>query len=42
MPVDPKDFFKLYVLAPYAAWCEDELCEWKALATPRRFLAASI
>jgi hypothetical protein len=33
MPVDPKDFFKLYVLAPYAAWCEDELCEWKALAT---------
>ena len=33
MPVDPKDFFKLYVLAPYAAWCEDELFEWKALAT---------
>ena len=33
MPVDPKDFFRLYVLAPYAAWCEDELCEWKALAT---------
>jgi hypothetical protein len=33
MPVDPKDFFKLYVLAPYAAWCDDELCQWKALAT---------
>jgi hypothetical protein len=33
MPVDPKAFFKLYVLPPHAAWCEDELCEWKALAT---------
>jgi hypothetical protein len=33
MPFDPKDFFKLYVLAPHAAWCDDELCEWKALAT---------
>ena len=33
MPVDPKDFFKLYVLAPYAAWADDELCQWKALAT---------
>ena len=33
MPVNPKDFFKLYVLPPSVAWCEDEVCEWKALAT---------
>ena len=33
MPINPTGFCKLYVLAPYAAWCEDELCEWKALAT---------
>jgi hypothetical protein len=32
MPVDPEDFFKLYVLPPYIAWREDELCEWKAFA----------
>lgn len=33
MQFEPQDFFNLYVLAPHAAWCEDELCEWKALAT---------
>jgi hypothetical protein len=33
MPVDPKNFFRLYVLLPYASWCEDELCEWKVIAT---------
>ncbi|PPQ40130.1 hypothetical protein [Rhodopila globiformis] len=33
MSLDPKSFFKLYVLAPHSAWCEDELCEWKAFAT---------
>jgi hypothetical protein len=32
MPVDPRTFFKNYVLAPYEAWTADELCEWKAFA----------
>jgi hypothetical protein len=34
VPATPKDFFNLYVLAPYEAWIkDDELCEWKAMAT---------
>jgi hypothetical protein len=34
MPVVPKDFFNLYVLAPYEAWIHgNELCKWKAMAT---------
>ncbi len=33
MSIDPKDFFQTYVLGPYGAWVEDELCEWKAFAT---------
>lgn len=32
MSTDPQDFFEKYVLAPYAEWIADELCEWKAFA----------
>ena len=32
MPIDPKDFFLEYVLEPYDAWINQELCKWKAMA----------
>ena len=32
VPIDPKDFFLEYVLEPYDAWINQELCKWKAMA----------